>query len=281
MELEQYRDAVLCDPAEQARFEKALADAPLSEMLDVCIQAATAAAAEIMDVYSRDFNVEMKSDNSPVTQADLRADRVIREMLTEAFPGCAVLTEESGADEGRFEKDYCFIVDPLDGTKEFVHRNGEFTVNIAMACRHRTVLGVILVPVTGELFYAAKGLGAFRNGDPIHVSGRTGAVTAMCSRSHGGATGEIYSRFPDRIARIETAGSSMKGCRIAEGKAELYYAPTPFTKEWDAAAQHAIVEEAGGLFLQGDGTPMLYNRDEPANLKGFIIANRSENLLPL
>jgi len=249
--------------------------------------AAVEAGRKIMEIYESDFTVTQKDDKSPLTQADLASDHIITGVLSARYPSHAILSEESRGDLSRLQNPGCFIVDPLDGTKEFIKRNGEFTVNIAFAYKGKSVLGVVYVPASGTLYYAAKGLGAYAQSgaDPvcfadenrIHVSVKTDALTVMTSRSHGDdALDALLARNAHKIGATVSAGSSLKGCLIAEGRADVYYRPG-LTMEWDTAAMQCVVEEAGGVFRQSDGSPMRYNRADSLNDKGFFILNRAEN----
>lgn len=248
------------------------------------IEAGLKAKIHILNVYAHQFDVEIKDDNSPVTVADKGADEIIRAYLHEKFPTHAFLTEESDDDMSRLDNDYVWIVDPVDGTKDFVARDGGFTTNIALAYKHEVVVGVVIVPVTGEIYYASKGNGAYyRNGDHeerIHVNDKTENLTCLCSVFHfTDAEQELIKKHSDKITRVEKYGSSLKPCRIAHGKAELTYRLSAGTKEWDTAACQAIVEEAGGLFIEPDGSPIKYNRKDVYNRKGYIVTNRKENIL--
>ena len=161
--------------------------------LEIAKKAAVMAGRAIMEVYeSGDFGIEAKADDSPLTLADKAANRIIVDMLKAEFPGYAVLSEEEQDDLSRLENDLCFVVDPLDGTKEFIKRNGQFTVNIALADDHESVMGVIYVPVTGELYYASKGHGSFLEKDgavtELHVSRENKPkeeLNVVMSSSHG------------------------------------------------------------------------------------------------
>jgi len=235
---------------------------------------AEAAGREIMAVYATDFPAWSKADDSPLTEADLRADRVIRRGLEAAFPGVYVLSEESasaGSAPGTF-----FLVDPLDGTKEFLKRNDEFTVNIALVQGGEPVAGVVQAPALGELFFAARGLGAWKRARDRTVPIKTSAsvpgrpLRVMGSRSHGG---EALSQW---LARLQcdhcfvAAGSSLKFCRIAEGEADIYPRLGP-TSQWDTAAAQAVLQEAGGAVLDAQGRPLRYGADRPM-LNGHFIA---------
>jgi 3'(2'), 5'-bisphosphate nucleotidase len=183
----------------------------------------------------------------------------------------------------RFNSDWCWIVDPLDGTKEFINKNGEFTVNIALAHKGRPVLGVISVPVAQTLYYGAVGIGSFKETDGqqavrINVTDKTDKLILVGSRSH--ASDELTSLLEgkkDLISEVLSAGSSLKGTMVAEGAADVYYR-FGYTCEWDTAAMHCIVEQAGGIFRQMDGSEMKYNRKDNLNKKGFYVVNRKENI---
>lgn len=255
-----------------------------AEELETAKNAAVKAGKAIMEIYNNaDIGVEYKSDHSPLTAADKEANRIILEVLKNRFPGYAVLSEEEKDDIDRLNNDYCFIVDPLDGTKEFIRHNGQFTVNIALAYRHKSVMGVIYVPVTEELFYAVSGGGSRlrdKNGEEreLHVTDITerNKVRLVMSSSHNcNEMEELIERY--KITNFIKMGSSLKGCIIAKGEAEVYYRYNP-TMEWDTAAMQCIVEEAGAIFRQMDGKSMIYNRRNCVNQKGFYIINHEKNL---
>ncbi len=255
----------------------------LSKELEIAKEAAVEAGNIILEIYNQKFKIDYKEDQSPVTQADRLADEAIVDRLKNEFPQYAVLSEESKDDLKRLENDWCWIVDPLDGTKEFIKKNGEFTVNIALIFEHRVVLGVVYIPVKKALFYAVKGEGAFleEKGEVqrIKVSHREYNIRAACSRSH---TSEKLKRIlhENGINHLVFAGSALKGCMIAKGDAEIYYRYGK-TCEWDTAALQCVVEEAGGIFRQMDDSEMIYNRENTINEKGFYILNKEENKLKI
>ena len=256
----------------------------LDNILKVSKHSAILAGKEIMKIYATDFdsNIEIKADNSPLTIADKSANDIIIETLSKEFPDISILSEESIGDETRFENDWCFIVDPLDGTKEFIKKNGQFTVNIALAHKHKVVLGVVYVPVTQELFYGAEGIGSFKEKDgdvnKISVSDKLKDLIWVGSKSHSSEKeANLIEKNKKIITETISAGSSLKGLMVAEGKADVYYR-FGLTCEWDTAAMHCIVEQAGGIFKQMDGSKMTYNRFENLNEKGFYIVNRKENI---
>ncbi len=254
------------------------------EQLNAAIEAGVKAIEGILKIYNSDFSVEIKDDNSPVTLADKNADKVIREYLHKKFPTYAFLTEESTDDLARLENDFVWIVDPVDGTKDFVAKDGGFTTNIALAYKHEAVVGVVVVPLTGEIYYAAKGLGAFYRKDGvtkrIHVNDKLTDLIVYESVFHSKPEEQaMYEKHKDRIAKVEKWGSALKPCRIAQGLGELSYRLSDGTKEWDTAASQVIVEQAGGIYLTPKKERMMYNRVDVHNREGYVICNRIENFL--
>lgn len=255
--------------------------------LNISLIAAIKASKAIMDVYkSNDLGVEIKFDNSPVTKADKAADKIIRDILSEAFPNYALLTEESVDNLNRLNNDYVFIVDPVDGTKDFVAHNDQFTINIGLSYKHEAVMGVIMIPVTNEIYYATKDGGAFylkdENSKPIriHVNDKTKDLTVLMSNFH---TNEkelnLIKKHSDVISTMKHVGATIKACLIASGKAELSYRLSDGTKEWDTCAMQILLEEAGGYLLKLDGTPIRYNREDVYNRGGYLLINNKKNFL--
>jgi 3'(2'), 5'-bisphosphate nucleotidase len=255
---------------------------------------AEAAGAAILGIYARmagasgvaAVEVQHKADDSPLTEADLAADRLIRAQLGVLFPGCPTLSEEgdAGADARALADPAVgyFLIDPLDGTKEFLARNGEFTVNIAWVQAGRVLAGVVHVPALGETFWGAAGVGAWKAvagqgaAQSIAVAAPPAAQAALrvlVSRSHGGAVQRAYlKRLPQPLTCIE-AGSSLKFCRLAEGAADLYPRLTA-TMAWDTAAGQAVLEAAGGVVLGTEGAPLrVPGRPREAPNPPFIAAS--------
>ncbi len=255
----------------------------IKEVLEVSKEAAVTAGEAILDIYNKEeiWQVEYKEGHMPLTLADRRAHEIIAERLQKRFPDSALLSEEGEDDKECSGNPYCFVVDPLDGTKEFIKKNGQFTVNIALCHQGRPVTGVIYVPVSGELYYAGKGMGAYLEKDGtvtgLHVSDRVEDPRVVMSSSHGC---EEMERLLEKyhLTELVRVGSSIKGCMIARGDAEIYYRHNP-TMEWDTAAMQCIVEEAGAIFRQMDDSEMTYDREDHVNRKGFYIINRPENKL--
>ena len=253
----------------------------LDRELKTALEAARAAGQAILKVYSRGFEVDFKDDNSPLTEADLNAHHVIVDILEKEFPKYPILSEES-VDEFIAEKHpWCWIVDPLDGTKEFVKRNDEFTVNIALTYEKLVVLGVVYAPVFDEMYYGVKGHGAFvvENGETrkIQVSSRVDDIEVLQSRSHQSQRCKDYiNQNQEKIAHVTRMGSSLKGCRIAKGDHDVYY-NCGRTMIWDTGAMEVIIEEAGGILNQLNDEPIMYDLKKLVNDKGFYILNDIRN----
>lgn len=256
----------------------------LDEELRIAKELAFLAGKRILDVYSKDFDVIMKSDETPLTEADLSANKVIIDKIMKIFPDHSILSEEISDDKARLDNDWCWIIDPVDGTKEFVKKNDEFTVNIALTFRGEVVLGVVYAPVFDELYYAINGQGAFleKNNEKIsiHVSDRTSNLRVLKSRSHMNVKyASVLEMNKDRIMSVTKMGSSLKGCKIASGEYDIYYNFGAKTSVWDTAAMQIIVEEAGGVFTDLDGNMIDYSSADVKNKNGFRILNRIENHL--
>ena len=253
--------------------------------LKAAIRAAQESQVKILEVYAKDFEVEIKSDNSPVTEADKAADAIIRSILAKEFPEHGFLTEESKDTDERFSKRAIWIVDPVDGTKEFVSKNGQFTTNIALCVDHEIVLGVINVPCQNRIFYAVKGQGAYvlENGIArrIHSSDRVNNLRALRSVSFfNEKEAQFMNRHQERFEGQPTPlGAALKFCAIAEGTYDYFIRMSGGTKEWDVAAGDILVSEAGGILIQPCGKRFEYNRVDVYNRDGYVLANRPENTL--
>jgi 3'(2'),5'-bisphosphate nucleotidase len=248
----------------------------LAELLPVSV----AAGAAIMKIYDGDIAVRSKADSSPVTDADEAAEAIILAALEELTPAIPIIAEER-ASKGQIPKigTQFWLVDPLDGTREFINRNGEFTVNIALIDQGQPVLGIIFVPARAQLFYGTRDgaafecsvdLGQSRIGParPIGVRSQpANGLTVVASRSHrDAATDALIEKLA--VADFKAAGSSLKFCLVAAGQAD-YYPRTGPTAEWDVAAGHAILLAAGGRMTMLDGSPFTYGKANFLN-PGFI-----------
>ncbi|GAU77982.1 3'(2'),5'-bisphosphate nucleotidase CysQ [Fusibacter sp. 3D3] len=248
--------------------------------LEAAIEAAMLAGEKILEIYTKDFEVCYKSDKSPVTEADIAANVVIEAILRKHFPSDGFLTEEAVDDDSRFTQKRFWIIDPLDGTKEFVKKNGEFAVNIGLVQEGEILLGVVYVPNTKTLYYAVRGYGAYQVLDQvtqrIHVSDRTASFRLLISRSHPSKrTLSLLEAYDDQIHTVTKMGSSLKGCLIATGAYDVYY-NFGRSMKWDTCAVECIVKEAGGIFMKLDDRPIDYMEENKVN-HGFYIINRSEN----
>jgi len=242
------------------------------------IAAARAAGEAILQVYAGDFAVETKGDDSPLTEADRRSNAVLLTALRSQYPDIPVISEETkvrGYDERRAWS-ACWLIDPLDGTKEFIKRNGEFTVNIALIVDGEPAAGVVHQPTTETTYFARRGHGAFRQQGvqpPVPIEGGThyskaSDVTVVASRSH--LTPEVEAFVSDlrnqgKTVSFRSAGSSLKICLVADGQASVYPRFGP-TMEWDTAAAHAIAAEAGKQLLDcHTRQPLVYNKENLLN----------------
>jgi len=238
----------------------------MRELLDPAISAARRAGEEIMRVYASDFSVQHKADRSPVTEADHAAQAVILDVLRPL--GIPVIAEEAALPDNAPER--FWLVDPLDGTKEFVARRGEFSVNIGLIENNRPVLGVVHAPVTGVTWSAAGGR-AMRDGSTISARKAPPAVVVVHSRSHSDSA-KLAAWLEEQkvpVGERMISGSAIKFCLVAEGKADLYPRLGP-TSEWDTAAGQAVLEAAGGSVTDLDGRPLRYGK--PRFLNGSFIA---------
>jgi len=249
----------------------------LASLLPAVVSIARDAGQEILRIYRSDYEVEFKDDDSPLTAADQAAHNCIVAALKELTPDIPILSEESAEipfSERSAWQEY-WLVDPLDGTKEFIKQNGEFTVNIALIQGHQAVLGVVHVPDKDTDYYGAAGHGAFiRNpgAEPAAIAVTVPAVSpvrVVGSRSHRGELVDAYlEKLGDHV--MVSMGSSLKLCLIAAGQADVY-PRLGLTSEWDTAAAQAVVEAAGGKVIDTDGNPLLYNAKENILNPHFLV----------
>ena len=239
-------------------------------LLDALLPIARQAGAAIMDIYATDFAVRGKADASPVTEADERAEALILPALASLTPDIPIVAEEAAA-AGRIPSvgERFWLVDPLDGTKEFINRNGEFTVNIALIENGSPVLGVVFAPALDRLFAGAAGLGAFVEDKGVRrdIVCRTEpaeGLTVVASRSHGDADALANFLAGRKVARQTNAGSSLKLCLVAAGEADVY-PRLGRTMEWDIAAGDAVLRAAGGIVRTLDGPALRYGKADFAN----------------
>lgn len=239
------------------------------------------ASEAILEIYAEDFDVEHKDDaeNSPLTEADCASHDIIVSQLSELTPEIPIISEEAAENmeyETRREFDKFWLVDPLDGTKEFIKKNGEFTVNVGLIAGDKPIAGIVMMPTSGTIYTACEGTARMiKNGEsvPISVSEveNPAAATAVCSRSHKGPRiTELFEQL--NITDQKERGSSLKLCQVAKGQADIYGRYNP-TWEWDTAAADAVVRNAGGTVTEPDGTPLVYNKESLKNLNGLLVTN--------
>ena len=234
------------------------------------LTAVTLKAGEIaMAIYARDHDVAIKQDNSPVTEADLAVDKLLFPVLRELYPDIAIVTEERAATHGAIPPDGTFfLVDPIDGTKEFIKKTGEFTINIALVENGIPTAGIVYAPAIGRMFVGDLSSGAYEidsagNSRKIEVRTCGDDMTAIASRSHlTKETEDFISQ--NKISDCVNAGSSLKFCLVAAGEADIYPRFGP-TMEWDTAAGHAVLLAAGGQVLTCDGSPLSYGKTQFRN----------------
>ena len=235
---------------------------------------AVAAGKKVLEIYEDDFKISYKSDRSPLTEADTESNRIILDFLEEEYPDIPVLSEESKQTAYDVRKGWgcLWVVDPLDGTKEFVNRNGEFTVNIALVEKGKPVLGVVYAPVLDRLYYAQEGTGAFREvgygKEKLPVENKRKDYVIVASRSHlNDETRKFIEEKKTEHGDIHlvSSGSSMKICLVAEGSADCYPRLAP-TMEWDTAAAHAVANEAGRRMMEyATNKELTYNKEDLLN----------------
>jgi 3'(2'), 5'-bisphosphate nucleotidase len=248
-------------------------------ILGVAKELALSSGRKILEIYnSKDFEIKIKEDKSPLTKADTEANEIIVSGLREIFPKHGILTEEEKDNKQRLEKDFVWIIDPLDGTKEFIKRNGEFTVNIGLVRNGKPILGVVYVPAKNELFYALKDKGAFYENiatgqkEKIKSSRREKIDEMILIKSRSHASEKLMKIIDEYgFSEIKTSGSSVKGCLIAKGEADVYFR-FGNTNEWDICAMHAILNEAGAKITDLNGEKIIYNKDNTL-INGFIVSN--------
>ncbi|BBN83137.1 3'(2'),5'-bisphosphate nucleotidase CysQ [Pseudoalteromonas sp. A25] len=250
-----------------------------TDLLEEILLLARKAGDAIMPIYAKDFNIEYKADQSPVTDADLAAHKVIVKGLKALTPDLPILSEESANIDWPTRQTWqeYWLVDPIDGTKEFIKKNGEFTVNIALIKNGKPILGVVHAPALNESYLAAEAIGAFKECGEARIElkvtekANKGTINVVGSRSHPSPDLAAYLEQFDDVEMVPK-GSSLKLCLVAEGQADIYPRLGP-TSEWDTGAGHAIAAIAGAKVTQVDGSPLLYNQKE-SYLNPYFIVSR-------
>lgn len=249
----------------------------INDIEEIALQAGDA----IMEIYAKDFSVDFKDDKSPLTEADLKSNEIICGKLQEAYPDIPIMSEENKQTTYTIRKgwEYYWCIDPIDGTKEFVKKNGEFTVNIALIYKSEPVLGVVYAPAIDELYSAKKGNGAFLNEQRLPLKtneNRDEKLFVVASKSHLSPETQAYidALETETIEQV-SRGSSLKLCMVASGEADIYPRLAP-TMEWDTAAADAIVREAGKMTYQFENNrPVVYNKEDLLN-PWFVVKEREQ-----
>ena len=254
----------------------------MERILEEMLLAVKEASLAVMEIYDRHFDVKIKNDDSPVTEADITSDKIIKNRLSK-FVDIAFLSEEEQDDLNRLNKDAIFIVDPLDGTQDFVNKDGSFGINLALVINHQPVLSVIGLPTSNQIAYAKRGSGAFLiqadgNEKQIRVSERTSDLILLASMTHElKQERDVYIKHASLIKEVKRFGASMKAVKLASGEADASIRFTTQTKEWDICAPDLLVREAGGIFVDTKLQPFVYNRKDVYNHFGYCMFNRVEN----
>lgn len=248
------------------------------QLLNTACNAAGEAAAEVMNIYTREFSVEEKEDKSPITEADRSANRIIEKHLRGT--GYPILSEESADDvSARRSSQRVWIVDPLDGTQDFVEKTGDFVIMIGLVEEGRPILGVCFAPAYNKLYFAAKGQGAFitHNGETARLSvsdvAEISDARVVVSRSHYSDKIKHMLEGFDHNKAKRAGSNGLKIGMVAEGSADVFFNPTHKMGEWDQCAPHIILEEAGGKITDMDGQALVYNKEIPRIPNGVIATN--------
>jgi 3'(2'), 5'-bisphosphate nucleotidase len=254
----------------------------LKEKLEITKSIAMEAGRKILEIYGNSSEYVIKDDSSPLTIADLASNKIIVDELKKRYPNIPIISEEQSNLVNDKTNSFVWIIDPLDGTKEFINKNGEFTVNIALVYNHEPILGVIYSPVLDKLYFATKNNGAYllENGytKQILTSAKIEDLYMVGSRSHSDERERlILDEKKAMIKEYMVVGSSLKGAFIAEGKADIYYR-FGYVSEWDICAMDIIVSEAGGILKLMNHEKINYNSSTPLIKEGFYVVNRKENI---
>ena len=244
--------------------------------LDIAIKAAKEAGNAILEIYHDDYKISTKDDDSPVTEADLKSNEIIKNILSETEH--TILSEEEEDDLDRLSKEMVWIIDPLDGTSDFIDKTGEFTVMISLIKNKKPILGVIGWPTEKTLFVAQKGSGAFRYSDDkwgkISVTrlSEVSKCRTVGSRHHLSEKEKLFIKKLG-IGDFTSIGSSLKVGKISSGEAEAYITTTNKMKEWDTAAAYCIILEAGGKMTDMSGNDLTYNNKDVYHQNGILVTN--------
>jgi len=256
-----------------------LKDIPISDRipeLDIAIKAAKEAGDAILEIYQRDFDTHTKKDNSPITEGDLKSNEIIKKILSETEH--VILSEEDNDDLSRLSENMVWIVDPLDGTSDFIDKTGEFTIMIALIKNKKPILGVIGWPTEKTFFVAQKGSGAFRYSNNEWHKISVTSISELSKCRTVGSRHHLSDREKSFIKKLgiedfTSIGSSLKVGKISSGEAEVYITTTNKMKEWDSAASYCIIFEAGGKMTDMLGNDITYNNKNVFHQNGILVTN--------
>ena len=233
------------------------------------------AGEKVLEVYETDFSTEKKDDDSPITQADIESNKILKDVLGKT--GITILSEEDTDDKKRLLDDKIWIIDPLDGTTDFVNRTGEFTIMVGLVEKHKSILGLIYWPIKKKMYLAESGKGAFRHDEEWEkiettMMSEMQNCQALVSRHH---LSEKEKKLLDEmeIAVVTSIGSSLKVTEIASGDAEIYLTTTNKMKQWDTCASNCIISEAGGKMTDMSGNDLVYNTEIVNHENGILVTN--------
>ncbi|HIA03636.1 MAG TPA: 3'(2'),5'-bisphosphate nucleotidase CysQ [Myxococcales bacterium] len=243
--------------------------------LKVALAAAKEAADAICEFNGTETEIQYKNPIEPVTEADMVADRILSAALLGAFPDYGWLSEESIDSPARLSKDYVWVVDPLDGTREFIAGRPEYCVSVGLVVKEEPVLGVIVNPATGHCFSAVIGAGSTLDGEPIHVSKTVDSATGVTLVSRSESRRNLLTRFDSILTLEPMGGMSHKLCLVAAGHAAATFTRFP-RNEWDVAAGIVILQEAGGVMTRLDGSPLRFNQSSP-EIVGMAASNNGSH----
>jgi len=245
----------------------------MDELISLAVSAAQTAGALLRKYYKKKYTISSKGPDNPVTMADLEANILLKEKLLGVCPDFGWLSEESADSTARLTKQLIWIVDPLDGTKEFIAERPEFMVSIGLAENGQSVLGVLYNPLTEELFCAHKGQGAFRNGQRIYSTRTSALKDALVVISRTEAADHLWQPWRHFFKDLQPCGSvAYKLAKVAAGAADLHISLKP-KNEWDICAAHCLLNEAGAELRDRDGQPITYNRQNTTIPKGIMAGN--------
>ena len=255
------------DISKEMKMTTQFSDMDLEDIKNIALNAGEA----IMDIYSKDFTVEYKDDKSPLTQADKVSNEIICNSLEALYPAIPIMSEENKQTHYDIRKkwEYYWCIDPIDGTKEFIKKNGEFTVNIALIHKNTPVLGIVYAPVLNDMYSSKKGLGSFKNNKklPLLINNNPNEkLNVVASKSHLSIeTQEFIDKLETKKIEQVSKGSSLKLCMVAEGSADIYPRLAP-TMEWDTAAAHSVVLYSGKeVICYETNENVIYNKENLLN----------------